>query len=133
MKTSKSELKAIVKECLLEILSEGLGNVQPKTEGVIKHKQERQQRPIVPSMALKEAVRESSGGNKVLAEILADTAVTSLPQHLSAERSVPAQPVGNSREAQIVSAHTPEELFGEENASRWADLAFSEVQPKKSA
>jgi len=143
MKTTRDQLKALVKECLLEILSEGLGSVAPKRQAVT----ESVGRPVVrpkprtssldqpvrqQSDALKRAIIAESGGNPALAEILADTAATTLQTMLANDRpGAPPPPTGTAERA--VAGSTPEELFGEDTTSRWANLAFADAPSKKSA
>lgn len=143
MKMSREQLKLLVKECLLEILSEGLGSATQvpqvlKRQGVVEALRARPRsssldQPIrKQSDALKQAVIMESGGNATMAAILADTAATTLPQMLANDRpGAPLPPVGVVERA--VANSTPEELFGEETSSRWANLAFSDPSPKKSA
>ena len=145
MPVTKSQLKSIVKECLIEILSEGIGSstVQiseaarggnrqvvskpsPSVSSVLqqnasKVKLQQQQRQVV---AIKEAIRREAGNNDVMADILADTAVNSLPAMLEGDRtrSAPLPPVGTVE--RVVASATPDQLFGEEAASKWAALAF---------
>lgn len=152
MALSRAELKQVIKELLVEILSEGLGNVQaaarrPLAPGrvPIAGVSESRQRPNgrrqpsfdprldtpvgnnrKPTHALKEAIKRESGGNSVMADILADTAVTTLPTMLShGDTGTPmpgATAPGPTQQEQFHG--TPESVFGEETAGRWADLAF---------
>lgn len=144
MKIPRETLKAIVKELLLEILNEGLQNtssvpsVAPRTPvNVHEHRRrisfdpnlDRRISPMpsrTPSPQLLDAVKRESGGNSIMESILADTARTTLPSMLSNDSvAAPA--------AQEQFTGTPEEVFGEESASRWASLAFMDGSPKKSA
>lgn len=154
MKTSRDQLKAIVKECLLEILSEGLGNVQaaayrPPAPGgvpikgrVSEQRSAGQRRPAFdprldtplpegrqPTDALKEAIQRNSGGNPLMADILADTAMTTLPTMMA--HGDTGNPDGSggpsiSRDHATVQQEQfngmPDEVFG--GSSNWADLAF---------
>lgn len=141
MKTSRGELKAIVKECLLEILNEGLGGTQStqrmsRTQSVSQpvfsessrrtsaHDQVRR-----PTSQLRDAIRFEAGGNKVMESILADTAASTLPKMIQSEGRT--APVAGGLAEQVVSTADPEELFGEEAASKWASLAFMEGNTKK--
>ena len=81
----------------------------------------------VPS-ALREAIKRESGGNKVMESIFADTAQTTLPAQLRSEGSKVAVPAGTVES--IVENHAPEDIFGDEVASKWATLAFADA-PKK--
>ena len=166
MKTSRDQLKALMKEILIEILSEGLGNVpapranpMPRTPGgpTGRVNEQRQAQPgrrrpdfdprldtpvgaRTPTDALKEAVKREAGGNPIMADILADTAMTTLPTQLGAGDSMGQPMVGNGVQASLSRNHAPTqqeqfhgdpaEIFGEaaqmreDGSSHWADLAF---------
>jgi len=88
---------------------------------------------------LKEQIKRNAGGNPVMEAILADTAVSTLPKMIG-DRNLGSndvaqaggQTVAKQGIPQIEQINgTPEQVFGEETASRWADLAFAE--PKKPA
>src|SRR5271157_3355194 len=107
MVVSKAELKAIVKQCLVEILNEGLGNLQssvgrsngrPSLRGAVQegHQMNGKKKhdfdpgldaPLaggrIPTDVLKQAIKQEAGGNVILANILADTAMTTLPTQLA--------------------------------------------------
>jgi|SRR5579863_1411873 len=163
MPLTRSELKMLIKDILVEILSEGLGNVQAAAhrplppgrmpiQGSVREGKvngngrrraqfdERLDTPIARNPIIKEQIRANSGGNPVMAAILADTAATTL-QKLSGDSrlgsaaleegaaNASARGQGIPQVEQINGR--PEEVFGEEAASRWANLAFAE--PKKLA
>jgi len=145
MKTTKNELKQIVKECLIEILAEGVGSALPavnesrrvsQTAPLKKsvHPSEVSRRSTdrmrMPSTALKEAIKLESGGNQMMAAILADTAAKSLPSMLESDTPGKFAPAPTGAVEKIVASAAPEDLFGEEAASKWASLAFADV-PKK--
>jgi hypothetical protein len=137
MTITKNQLKSIVKECLLEILSEGIG---PSTSMMNESKTSHKKSPSLSSVmqqtasktkfvnntqALKETIRREAGGNPIMADILADTAAKTLPTMLENDRTkMVAAPVGTIERA--VANHSPEQLFGEEAASKWAALAFAD-------
>jgi hypothetical protein len=165
MALSRAELKMVVKECLIEILSEGLGNVQaaasrpippgrPPIQGTVREGRNNTGRrkpefdarldtPLTggrkPTEMLRDQIKANAGGNPVMESILADTAMTTLPK-LVGDRKLGAASLEEGASA-AASAHgisqveqingRPEEVFGEETASRWADLAFA--APKKLA
>jgi hypothetical protein len=123
-KITKSQLKKIVKECLVEILNEGLSGALVSSEvetTVPKNVSERAQKR--PSDALATAIKAEARGNPVMAQIFADTAKNSLPKMLS-ERS-------DSISDQEQFYGTPEEAFGEDVSSKWANLAFSPISKNK--
>jgi len=123
-KITKSQLKKIVKECLVEILNEGLSGALVSTEvetTVPKNIPERVQRR--PTDALATAIKAEARGNPVMAQIFADTAKNSLPKMLS-ERA-------DNVSSQEQFYGTPEEAFGEDVSSKWANLAFSHNSKNK--
>lgn len=141
MKATRSDLKSIVKECLLEILSEGIGEqtIQEKIQRP-SHKQlftESSKRPQTsqvdrrPAPQLREAIRREAGGNKVMEAILADTASSTLPKMLQGDVKGLAAPTPGGLVEQVVASAAPEEIFGEDVASKWADLAFMGTSTKK--
>lgn len=141
MKMTRESLKSLVKECLLEILTEGLGSASVGINKRVTTEARRSStrssgldQPISrnqQSDVLKRAVLAESGGNPVLATILADTAATTLPKMLANDRHGAMVPHGGAVEMEVARS-TPEELFGEEASSRWASLAFSDDVSKKS-
>lgn len=146
MKLTRNELKSVVKECLLEILSEGMGSTVSSDINEAAKKKTAASRGSVPhvssmmrqnasktriqSQALKEAIKIESGGNDVMAAILADTAEKSLPTMIESDRPGVARLPTMGAAENIVASVDPDVLFGEEASSKWANLAFS-ASPKK--
>ena len=144
MKITKSELKSIVKECLVEILNEGLGgsiglgntilkNSFAATPGGQKNgavfsekRSENFRNARNPTQHLHAAIAREAGGNKVMESILADTAASTLPKMLENDRQGVAhfEPTGVAE--RVVAAASPEDILGEEAASKWANLAFAD-------
>jgi len=156
----KSELKLIIKECLLEILAEGLGTevvaetVVRRRQPAQQHQQTRrappaqQQNYIHPARMIAESMRVgpapsiqkplssiqqpiqnvpqiSNMPGVDMSSILQDTAMTTLrEQEIAESRRVAAVPSGADKIAMITAQHDPEELFGSEAFSKWANLAF---------
>ena len=66
----------------------------------------------------------------ILRDMLVDTARTTLPNQLNADRSTPnvtqtiAGRPGADKAAVLAESANPEDLFGEEAAGKWASLAF---------
>jgi hypothetical protein len=100
--------------------------------------------PIVggrnPTQALKEAIKQNSGGNPVMADILADTAMTTLPNQLSNGDSMGMPGLGttvNRAPLQEQFSGEVDDVFGDvaapraDGSSYWSDLAF--MPSKKSA
>lgn len=134
MAISRQQLKSIVKECLVEILSEGINTTRQPTSVIesptkkVQQQVHRRGQNVKYGQTIAEAIKRESNGNSIMASILADTAATTLPTMLNEKTTQQPQPVGSYERA--VSQSTPEELFGDEVASKWAELAFSET-PKK--
>ena len=128
-KLNRNQLKGIVKECLLEILSEGLASEAPTPRPKRRQQVQRDPGPMVNSN-FENAVQESVNhlaSNSVMAEIFADTARTTLQEQIGAESSGPMATGGDSATRQMAQSD-PDEVFGEA-ASRWASLAFAEKGP----
>lgn len=143
MKLTKNDLKQIVKECLVEILSEGIGaslpsineikNQLPKKRNIMPHSsitRQNSQSVRVHSNALKEAIKIESAGNSIMASILADTAAHSLPTMLESDVPGKFNPKPTGTVERVVASTSPEDLFGEDVASKWASLAFSTSSKK---
>lgn len=152
MKMTKSDLKAIVKECLLEILNEGLGGMQKnvsnfsmgstqqsleipvKKPAFVETRQTRpapsHDRKMSPGLPVRESHRREP--SNMMESIFADTASTTLKNQISHGDT---NPVGSSSRQGITQQEqisgTPEQIFGEEIASKWANLAFAEPAVKK--
>lgn len=129
MKYTKSDLKSLIKECLVEILSEGLGPTLVESATKIPQPSPRmvpsQPRPRVPTASLHEAIKQESKGNPLLANILADTAASTLQNQIAAEGRGPMDATSMA----IVDVE-PKALFGEDAAMKWAALAFDTPAPK---
>jgi hypothetical protein len=131
MRLSKNQLKGIVKECLVEILSEGI----QLTDNIVENKA-----PVKKNSRKKKKKNQNFENNvnntintmtkdPVLASIFEDTAKTTLQEQYntsvaynpnSPNSSDTNAPVGDIS-TQIASELDPEELPGAEN---WAKLAF---------
>ena len=141
---SRDDLKSIVKECLVEILSEGLVSSATKVNEVKATKVATQPRMGVQGRLpeqgefrrkLAENVRVGPPqqnnhaeniakvtSDPILAEILADTANTTLVKMIQAEgRPMASGPV-DSASMQAMNSD-PMDLF--EGADKWSDLAFA--------
>ena len=144
-KLLRSELKSIVKECLLEILSEGIGS-DPMTEGRnfnkqtnnkknktnrrpgldnVTYRQKKEQPRLVNSNPRPKNTNLTS--DPILNELLADTAKTTLHEQVAADskRGMAAMTAQHGdAAARAVDKATPEEMFGSQAASKWQKLAF---------
>lgn len=144
-KITRSQIKSIVKECLVEILQEGIGNymgpVQPQPQvsspsaPVFQEGMQRKPksayldtpvstpRPQSNQQALKNMIKNEARGNPIMEDIFSDTAKRTLPGFLSES--------GTNKIAQQEQFQgDPQSVFGEDVASKWALLAFSETKNK---
>ena len=142
-KVSKSLLKEIVKECLVEILAEGLtgGDSNKLVENVDRIKKKRSKMPnsikkMMPAKSTKnenfekniqESI-EAATSDPMMAEIFADTAKTTLQEQIDADGKV-HRAAGSDAASQIVANNDLEDLFGN-SSNNWANLAFSDAKPK---
>lgn len=143
MKMARAQFKALVKECLLEILKEGLGHAADQTTTTMPPRQapitprrltfdpalDRPARVATPFM--KEAIKHEAAGNPIMEAIFADTAKTTLPAMLAGGDNGSSSSPAVSQQEQFVG--TPEQVFGEETTSRWSNLAFATGPTKKTA
>ena len=139
MKITRNKLKSLVKECLVEILSEGIGdspgtlveskslkNTTPAPRG-----RTRKRKSAVDNIKFDRRVNEAVSSmtqDPTMAAIFADTAKTTLQDQNSSESRTPIIQPGSDAAARAAAVHNPEDLF--EGATNWATLAFDD-SPKK--
>ena len=146
-KVTKSVLKGIVKECLVEILSEGLSaedysqsGPPRKMSGIdkkLKRGKRSSPRPALENISFNKAIDDATSvmtNDPVMSAIFADTAKTTLQEQYGAESKNPmaastamAQRSGDEA-ARAVANNPIEDLF--EGAGNWANLAFAEKKPR---
>ncbi len=148
---TRGQLKSLVKECLVEILSEGLlrGSQDNVSESVKSETRSQQPKSRIPLRSESPALRSVSFGSKapappqkkvtelavkshvgaitsdpVMSQILEDTATTTLQEQIYAERAP-----GRSSPADVVSESSQafHDDFLTESAKNWSTLAFSEM------
>lgn len=138
MKINKDQFKSIVKECLLEILNEGL-NFQPQRSQKLEVNEsakrsrpsdlisysKQQPAPQQNLKKIKEQVNAVAGGDPIMASIFADTAKNTLPQMLKNESSHHVVMEGADPASRMAAMSSPVELFGEEMTDKWSALAFT--------
>ncbi|MAF25126.1 hypothetical protein CL634_06080 [bacterium] len=133
-KLTRSALKSVVKECLLEILTEGIAP-EPLSESLIKKSPPRPTRVKNKKAAALDQTRVNqknqnlveslSGTNSMMQDIFRDTLENTMAaQSSDAENSHLAQRAthGDAATKQMIEAD-PMNLF--EGANNWAALAFS--------
>ena len=147
-KLSKNLLKEIVKECLIELLSEGISNgdsssltesLNAKTRKIDTNNTTRQhsvKKKNIDRMLPKEnsiknenferktqEVINNATKDPIMAELLADTAQTTLQEQNSADQPNKFTARGHDNASKIVESSDPTELFGGAS-NNWAHLAF---------
>ena len=133
-KLLRSELKSIVKECLIEILSEGLLG---DSQGSIKENKIDSPRKKRNSLGYLDKIRQKKkksnintnlSNNPIMNEIFADTAKSTLQEQVNADNknnmASLAVATQGDQAARIVDQKSPEDIFGD-SADKWASLAFS--------
>jgi hypothetical protein len=143
-KVTKKVLKGIVKECLVEILSEGISPSQiesvkqsKRLSGrALKEKRNRNPRPALDNITFNNAISEATTAmtsDPVMSAIFADTARTTLQEQYGAESGTSKSSSLLSRKqgdqaSRAVAGNPIEDLF--EGSDNWAALAFSEKVEK---
>lgn len=136
MKVSKSQLKNLIKECLVEILAEGLG--QPTMTQIQETKQVRRPpqasaRPVfnpaldTPVVDTKSLVRQATGGNPMLTAMLTETAsnfdeIMQIDPSLHGVMGADARVAQQAGPSDHTNGMTPEQMFGEGMTANWLKL-----------
>lgn len=139
-KVNRKMLKNIVKECLVEILAEGIsgGDVEELNESFEESKprlmprlNEQKSRPSKKKQAnnkfeenTQRAISKATN-DPIMAELLADTAKTTLQEQNGADSPGKFTAKGSDTYSKIVESNDPMELFGN-SSSNWAHLAFAD-------
>jgi len=152
-KVSKTNLKNAVRECLIEILEEGLSGqkdtnerkslMRENTNRSLRKKANVEKRSSVydkmtyasPSPEdqlerIAESARQMTD-DPILSGIFADTAKTTLQEQVQAESGKGSIASGRGDRAAVESLKSdPSELFGSDVANKWASLAFADPAKK---
>ena len=137
-KMSRTQLKGIVKECLMEILLEGLdskSDIGQLTESKIsrtrkKRVQKTPRRPALDSIQVNSNIQErvsSLTSDPIMGEIFKDTAQSGLVESIQSTNAVRHEDQisrSGDQAAKMASSADPVDLFGDAS-NNWADLAFS--------
>ena len=124
-KVSRAVLKSLVKECLVEILSEGLVGANEQIQESKRVAAKSKPAPRKKKPAKRDIIPETVRGvtdDPLMQSIFADTARTTLQEQANADRRNSAPMDAQARMADAVD---PNDVFGEA-AQNWATLAFSE-------
>ena len=144
MKLRRSDIKQIVKECLVEILAEGIGT---SSQGLSEDARPRKAKTQAPGRReepdyLKEyrnkldntrvtqkedrksaIIEQFAKGNDVMADIFRDTADSTLAKQAAADGKKRMAHKPHDAASAAVANNPIESLF--EGSHKWADLAFS--------
>ena len=143
-KVSRNMLKSLVKECLVEILSEGLStpanNITESKQLSRSRKQKPAPRRVAPDLVsfgnnsipdnrvLENRINTAAGNNSIMQEILRDTAQNTLPNMISAEShrtsGLAERATRGDAATKAMADIDPMDVF--EGASNWAAMAFSD-------
>lgn len=142
-KMSRNQLKSLIKECLVEVLVEGLNpgsassvNLSESRSSSKRKASTGKRRPALDNIVINNRIQESvamATSDPILSDILADTAATTLQEQIGGDRresraghmqQIAANGDGAAR---AVSGADPSDLFGEA-ANNWAALAFSDSE-----
>jgi hypothetical protein len=134
MKITKQQLKSIVKECLVEILAEGIGSksiVEASKPVPTKQQQPalHAQHPTTQNQREIPNTVRTITSDPIMASILADTARTTLMMQEQADKRPSIVGQGVDRAAMVMSNVEPSEVFDEATMNMWARAAF---EPKNS-
>lgn len=142
-KVNRSMLKSIVKECLVEILAEGLSggdvnelnesfslqsNIMPERKSTRIKQKDRHSKEKVLNPNFEEKTKQiisQATKDPIMASILQDTAKTTLQEQNTADRPNQFTAKPTDAYSQIASESDPVEMFGKASAN-WAALAFSD-------
>ena len=149
-KVTKKVLKGIVKECLVEILAEGIASADINTaltesresrklsgESRKKPQSRSSLHPSTDNVSFSNAVKDATSSmtaDPVMSAIFADTARTTLQEQYGAESANPRATMasmGNQHSdeaSRAVANNSIEDLF--DGAGNWAQLAFAEKKPR---
>ena len=146
MKVSKGSLKKLIKECLIEILTEdfienlverkllesgGINNVDrshyPKTSSSVQNISNDVSREFLSNFRTgqKKEIKTDITNNPIINEVLADTARTTLPKMLAEENKGAAMRSLTSGQSVSTNYESGDEVDGD---SRWSQVAFAPIK-----
>jgi hypothetical protein len=137
-KMSRTQLKGLIKECLVEILMDGISGdsslTESKTTRASKPKRRSSnnpnRRPALDTIQINKKIEgtvSSITSDPILGEILAETARSGITEHNAKSGRVThasqVQSNGDNAAKQMAGAD-PTDVFGD-SANNWAELAFA--------
>ncbi len=147
MKLSKSALKDLIKECIVEVLSEGIPEISSTSQNLIErkqtatkkissrgHKKEPRRPRVLDKIKFDQAAVATASSltqDPVMQSIFADTVKTTLQDQYVSEKNKSIVPPNADRASFLAAEADPTQLL--EGSSTWASLAFADpVGPGKS-
>lgn len=118
MKLNKKQLKELIVECLIEILTDKKGSLS--SQSVSEARAPVPAKPLTPKRNPEQAkiLKEIAGADPIMQAIFQETAQTTAIEQARAEEY--KQPKGVIESA--IFNKDPEEIFGTEMTNRWANL-----------
>lgn len=134
-KINKTLLKNLIKECIVEVLAEGLGSsTETLSENIntASLKSKTTQKPeVVKNKNFEKSIKnttQSITNDPMMADIFADTARTTLQEQVAADsQKGKFIASGGDHASNVVANSNLDDLFGDA-PSNWANLAFSSKQ-----
>jgi len=134
MKLTRSKLKDLIKECIVEVLAEGLGSgtlTEVKSANPSKKLPQPRRNKALDNIKFDKRVAQTAASmteDPIMQSIFSDTAKTTLQEQLQHAHTSPTVPHGADAATRAAAMSAPEDLF--EGASNWAELAFSQTPNK---
>ena len=134
-KITRSALKEVIKECLIEILAEGIspgigGKPAPSKKRKTTRKVAQPRSPAKTTPEFDNAISKTASSltsDPVMAAIFEDTARTTLQEQREGPGAAQSMIANSAPGSQVSNDVAPEDLF--EGSSNWATLAFAEKKP----
>lgn len=137
-KMTRGQLKSIVKECLVEILSEGIANDDPKTTNTLKESSRSRRRERIQAEEARlqqhrqkfevrvEDTVSNVTSDPIMQSILADTAKTTLQEQMQHDGpNTPSAPGLTGASGPAGPGINLDEIFSGPKQN-WSDLAFGQ-------
>ncbi len=126
---TRNQLKVIIKECLVEMLTDGMKS-STVSESQLSKRQPPTQTPRQPVRqnvkSQHENVIKQVTNDPVMAAIFADTMQTTLVEQVSADRNKQLASIGGDVASRaMASVEDPTEVFGEDMTAKWNAAAFA--------
>lgn len=133
MRIKKTVLKEIVKECLIEILSEGISDVKPRINEVASRSAsttvpKTEQKRYVPSKKVldehKKIIDEIVSNNDVMSEMLKETLESGAYQSVPGSEEEPVVSTAIDPIQRAIFDKDLTDIFGQDMVKNWEELAF---------